>query len=237
LWYAQAQRFPFTMGNRWLILELPDHFRTDDLVDKQGLFVLRSFADSQNRSNLPYYRTAPSIRAFVPVSADGRDYMPQQARIFPLAKYASQLEAAGDLHVLAGHIEWRVDSAAESYKRRFIVHPDGSGQARLLIDVSNAVGRTRLTFGYAWEPGASALATTDRRLTLAVRGRTPTKTQSLLDRVEPLRDESAVRAVRIVDVDLTGLGIEDIQLSVDGAPPGVAVAIYELNLRADDFTR
>jgi hypothetical protein len=104
--YQQQNAAPFTMGNRYLFVEMPQQFPYCHWDGKQGAFVLRRFDDSQNASNLPYYTTVPAVRAFAPLTRDGSGYDVGRAVVFPLVKYASQLDRAGELVCRRGSLTW-----------------------------------------------------------------------------------------------------------------------------------
>lgn len=167
-----------------------------------------------------------AVRGFVPLSEDGMRYELGRARWFPLAVYASQLEANGLLAIAAGKAEWRVDSGAQRYPRRVILTADAGGEVRLGIDLRRFVGARELrlewfeavgTIGRG-QPGAARLATLQidvdagRRLTAAS--------------VHPPRTP--------VRVALSGPGASAVFLRFSRvSPPGVEV--HELTVVAEDL--
>jgi hypothetical protein len=240
--YFQENVAPFTMGCRWMIVEFPRHFPYGHWARKQGAFILRRLQDRDSTSNLPCFLTVPAVRAFVPLTADRTGYDLERAVVFPLTKYASQLEKAGELDCPQGALTWLDDSGPQPYQRRFLLRPDPKGPADrsvlLRVDPSRARGHTRLSFAYTWEldPAVKRAAEGDRisdrpRVRVRARGLSAGDETELFARTEPV----AACPLQTVDLDLTGRTGAVIDIQFENLPRGTVVSVYELNLQADDF--
>jgi hypothetical protein len=240
LMHPQPLAAPYTMGGgRWVIMDFPQHLRTEDWSRRQGAFIVRRVPDSQNnRTNLPYYLTGPAVRAFVPLTADKSGYDLGQAVWFPLVKYASQLDAAGELRCGAGAIQWFLDSGKAPFQRRLLLRPAGTaaapGRVSLTVDLSHAVGARKLSFGYQWlfEAGQAG---GPLGVQVGVNRTGTWWTEERLRRSVPVAEAAAAEHPFPVELDLSDPSLASVELTFDGLPPGASVWIYELNLEADDF--
>lgn len=155
--HTQKQVYPFTMGPVFAILEVPQHVSIKDWDGVQGAFIIRQLPDKHNVSNLPYYLTTPTIRAFVPLASDGKSFDLTRAVWFPLVENATQLDTEGKLKSQNAKIMWAVNSGPAPFQRRFFIEPK-KGRAnvpekvQLLLDVSGIHGSdpSTLSFAYAW---------------------------------------------------------------------------------------
>jgi 4-amino-4-deoxy-L-arabinose transferase-like glycosyltransferase len=239
LMHPQPLAAPYTMGAKWVIVDFPRHLRTEDWSRRQGAFIVRRVPDSQNnRTNLPYYLTGPAVRAFVPLTADKSGYDLGQAVWFPLVKYASQLDAAGELRCGPGAIQWCFDSGKAPFQRRLLLRPAGTaaapGRVTLTVDLAHAAGARRLSFGYQWlfEAGQAG---GPLGVHVSVNRTGTWWPEERLGRRVPVTEAVAAEHPFPVELDLSDPSLASVELTFDGLPPGASVWIYELNLEADDF--
>jgi hypothetical protein len=179
---------------------------------------------------MPYYLSAPSVRAFVPLSPDGNGYALDEMVWFPLTRYASQLEAAGSLTCTAGTLTWAADSGPIPFQRRVRLSPSAGTKAeqqgKLLLKLDRAIGRRTLRFAY--QTDASAAVSELPVEVWALRSGSPGRERLVLHPEESAKGLTAVE-LDCSDPDITALEVAFHQLPPDG------VWIYELNLTADDF--
>src|SRR5262249_5497731 len=107
--YQQEYAAPLRMWGAFVILAVPLHLKAARWPRAQGWFALRHFADRPSGTHLPHFNSVPAVCAFIPLARDGRSYAFDRAVWFPQVKYASQLEAAGELHARGGALQWVVD--------------------------------------------------------------------------------------------------------------------------------
>jgi hypothetical protein len=236
--YTQSDAVPFTSGTNSLIVEVPQRLRAIDWNRVQGAFVLRRFADRPCESHLPYFTRVPAVRAFVPLSPDRSDYNFERASWFPLVKYASQLEASGELHCRGGTIKWIADVSDQQFKRRCVLTPaeEGGQLMTLTLDPTGALGEVRLDFECKWclETGTAApKKSTDMYLTIwGCRGEQREKLWEEHEVSPPAQTSSPRR----VSLDLSDRGFSSIDMEFAGLPSQASVCIYEFNLSASDFS-
>jgi hypothetical protein len=236
--HRQDNVAPFLRGSRHLIVEMPHHFPFGHWDRKQGAFILRRLDDSQNTSNLPYYLTVPAVRAFVPLTADHAGYDLEHAVVFPVVKYASQLDRSGELVCRQGSLAWLNDSGTEPFKRRLLLSPEkkdaADGAVRLHLDPTHARGRTRLSFAYGWKPDEAGPppAPEDRaRVRVRLKRASGGTDEELVAGNEPVK----AGPPRTIDLDLTSHDATAVEIEFENLPRGAGVWLYEFNLQADDF--
>jgi 4-amino-4-deoxy-L-arabinose transferase-like glycosyltransferase len=206
-------------------VDLPFAGRSPEWRRRQGAFILRGTVDRPPAHNLPYYLNAPSVRAFVPLDPSGTGYDLEEAVWFPLTRYASQLEAAGDLDCPSGTITWLPDSGPAKFQRRIRLvptKPTGDEPYGVTIKLDRAVGKRSLRLG--WHP---VEASSEAELRVLV-SRTGSSVQGELSPV--VRTENGLM---VVAIDCTSTEMTALEFSFRRAPAGVL--LYELNLTADDF--
>lgn len=230
LLYQQDNVQPIHMSPRHIYVEISRHVPDRVWMNRQGAWLLHSFPNTAQTSNLPFYFEMPAVQAFFPLAKDGRSYDASQAVTFPLAKSATQLVASGELMVQGASPEWAMNSGGQKFPRRFALKSARADQIiELRFDLSHARGHALLRFGMQLEsaPGTPPRTTqVFAHLTSATRPRT-TLWESNLDSAatDPLWVERAVP-------NMPGLG-----LTVENLRPTDTLWFYELVMTADDFTQ
>jgi hypothetical protein len=222
--HAQQHVAPSHLAAGCLHVELPVVAHARDWGCRQGAFILRGSADRPPTSNLPYYIGAPSVRGFVPLKSDGTGYDLDGAVWFPLTRYASQLDAAGDLTCSTGTLTWVNDSGPMPFRRRVRLEgKDGGADSELVIKLDRAVGRRTLRLG--WQKDSAAGGEPELQV------RVVRSDSSNRDRLPVVETNDAIA---LVEIDCTSPDLTAVVLSFRGLPAG-GVWLYELNLTADDF--
>jgi len=86
LLYQQDLVQPVRMHPLRFDVEVSQHLPDRAWMERPGAWLVRSFPDTAQVSNLPYYLEMPAVRAFIPLSADGKSYDTAHATIFPVGK-------------------------------------------------------------------------------------------------------------------------------------------------------
>jgi len=227
--YQQDLVRPIHMHPHWFLGEISQHVPETEWMERQGVWVLRSFRDAAPPTNLPYYIEVAAIQAFVPLASDGRSYDLEHARVFPLSKYATQLAASGQLSFRGSEPEWVVNSGADKYPRRFAVRAKAgpAGPLEMELDLRAARGKASLRFGWRLESAgihAKEIGTPAMKAVSA--GRTLWRAQL----GGPGGD------LAWAEIPLEGAG-SSVVLSCTGIAPTDTLWIYEFNLTASDFSR
>lgn len=237
--YLQNNVAPFTMFPNLVYVEFPLHLHESVWVKKQGAWVVRRLADLPLKSNLPFYFSETSVKAFVPLSEDKKQFDFSAAQIFPLQKYASQLYATGELKVTHGTLEWNFNSGAEKYPRRFSLKREPatnpSEPVVLELDISKAVGARSLSFRWLLEraPNSTQLIPTPTLKVLSEPDTAESHGKSFVyysgNAAEP------PQAIQSVKIDLTQSKHNKIELALDGIMPDDKIWFYEFNMQSDEF--
>lgn len=229
LLYQQDNVQPVQMSPRIVYVEVARHLPERTWMHRQGAWVLRSFPNLDQRANLPYYIELPAVQAFVPLAPDGKSYDLSAAVVFPLAKTATQLAAAGHLTIEGAVPNWTPTVGLLKYPRRFslrVTEPDQT--IRLQVSLAQALGARSLRFGVAVDCAPDRVARSapvHLRLTEAdSTGRSLKEADLVPNHPEPLN------VVQAAPDKATALG-----LTVTHLQPGDTLWFYELGLEADDF--
>ncbi len=239
LLYLQSSVVPFGMEPNHVCVEFSEHLPVDKWCGRQGLWVIRRFEDLRSESTLPYYYSEAAVRAFVPLSADHREFDFSSTENFSLRKYASQLAADGSLQVIKGKIVWDYTSGSEQYPRRFRLEGDSAIVDHELVidlDVSRAKGEKTLSFGWRLvEIPGEAPSIQQLRIDLVGIPNTATRkgTKLLYSKVIDLFSNSSQE--RQVMAQISDPEIGKVKIRVSGIVPPEALWIHELNLRASEF--
>lgn len=241
--YAQNNISPATMGPSRVFVEVPEHLNPTDWIGKQGAFIIRAIPDRHNKSNLPYYLTVPTLRAFTPLALDHHHFALSETRWFPLTKNATQLETIGELQTPDTRITWAFDSGKTQFQRRFFMKPSQNknfhNSVRLYLDTSTSLGPATLSFSYALGniPETKRAKTPQKYYDMTVFKISKTSLQ--------LRDD-----VMFAKNSLPDIGKEDnikkIRISIPAKTKAIEIIfnnlvlntgiwIYEFNLSATDF--
>lgn len=238
--YMQNNFTPFTMYPNIVNVEFPLHLHESEWVRKQGAWVVRRLADLPSKSNLPFYFSEISVKAFVPLSKDKKQFDFSAAQIFPLQKYASQLYASGDIKVAHGVVEWDFASGTEKYSRRFSLKRDpatnSSEPVVLELDVSKTVGVRSLSFRWSLERAPNSMQPIPASTTLKVLGASDAS-ESYDKSLIYYTGEAAVahQEIQAAKIDLTQSKHNKVKLVLNGVMPDDKVWFYEFNMQSDEF--
>lgn len=223
LLYQQDNLQPVQLSPRHLYVELSRHLRERQWMNRPGAWVLRVFPDIAPLNSLPYYYEMPAIAAFVPLAADGKSYDLARAVVFPIAKYATQLVAAGDLVFSGAKPSWAPNSGALMFPRRFGLQ--GSAEGRDLawdLNLQHVRGKRSLRFSLELEE-------TDGE---PVHVRLESSQGEALWEADLIPGSDPVPVQPILPDTTPGL-----RLTIKNLRPGRTLWFYELVLEADDFTQ
>ena len=223
--YQQDLIQPVHFSPRQIFVEIPRALHERAWMERRGAWLLRSFPDTAQTSNLPYYLEMPAVQAFIPLSADGKGYDLARAEFFPLTKYATQLTASRELIWEGAIPEWMANSGTQGRQRRVAVHPT-AGNVALRFDLNRSDGSKSLRLGVQVEstrPGPVDLRLLRGDDTLGA----PLWTARLFATdSQPLQANLDIaRGTKSLQLDCSGLQTDDI------------LWFYELVLTADDFTQ
>ena len=232
LLYRQDFVRPVLMNPRRFDVEIPRHLPEREWMGRQGAWVVRSFPDTAQVSNLPYYVEVSAVQAFIPLTADGHAYDLGKKVIFPLAKSATQLTAAGDLNFIGARPEWSLSSGQERYPRRFALRPAGSAPATVgfTLSLDHARGQRTLHLGVLREPAAGSTPRPPACVMKFVGG--PEAGVPPLWQTSILAPPADIQWAEIPLGESRGT----IQFTSESLQPGDTLWVYELVLTADDFT-
>ncbi len=239
--YSQNNVTPFAMFPNLVYVEFPSHLHESAWVRKQGAWVVRRLVDLPLKSNLPFYFSETSVKAFVPLSEDKTRFDFSAAQIFPLQKYASQLYASGELKAIHGIVEWDFTSGAEKYPRRFFLKrgavANSAEPVALELDISKAVGVRSLSFRWSLERTPNSLQSIPGP-TLKVLGEPDTSVSHDISFVYYAGDVTVdPQAIQSVKIELTQSKHNKLKLVLDGVMPDDKIWFYEFNMQADEFLR
>ena len=229
LYYTESYAFPFEMHPNRKIIEVSKGTLEDAWKFRQGAYVFKDFKDIPAKSNLPYYLSAPILRAFFPLAKDRKTFNLDEAEWFPVAKYASLLSASRELRNDASSLIWESDSGSAPYKRRFTLKPiNGNNEVKLSVALGNAVGKRRITF--EWAPDLSNV------FLLKGEGETP-RVRIFLNYLhkrtvsyeESFRAGLKMETINLDDPALKSVGFTFLHVPIEG------IKVYEFNLVADNF--
>ncbi len=224
LLYQQDNVRPVALSPRQFYVEVSRHLPEREWMNRQGAWVLRSFPNTAQVSNHPYYFEMPAVHAFVPLTADGRAYDTGRAVIFPLAKTATQLVAGGALTFTGAEPEWSMNSGALKYPRRFALRAGPTGAAiGWNLDVTRTRGARAFSFSVQREADAASA---------------PARLRLVTDANEVLWEGDATAGATPTLVQpVLPAGTKSLHFSSADLRPGETLWFYELVLRADDFTQ
>lgn len=237
--YMQNNVTPVTMYPNLINVEFPLHLHESAWVGKQGAWVVRRLVDLPLKSNLPFYFSETSVKAFVPLAEDKKQFDFSAAQVFPLQKYATQLYASGELKVAHGAMEWDYSSGTEKYPRRFLVKRGSeinvSEPVVLELNTAKMVGMRSLSFGWVLER-----APNDTELS-------PESTLKVLGESDGGEDDDkaityytsdtdvGAQTMQSVKIDLTQSKHNKVKLIMDGVMPNDKIWFYEFNVQSDEF--
>jgi hypothetical protein len=228
LLYQQDLVRPVYLAPRWFHAEAPCHLSPSEWMNRQGAWLIRSFPDAAPAHNLPYYINFPAIQAFVPLTADGTAFDTASIVVFPIAKYASQLVASGELAFVGLRPEWSMNSGTEQFPRRLAVRDDGTSTTTphaLRFDLAHCSGVKTLRFAARLAADAGD-ETAALRLVSESTPCTPPLWQGTLD----ARDAAPTRVSITLPTPATALRLE-----CDVSGSSSTIWFHELVLTADDF--
>ena len=233
LLYRQDFIRPVQMNPRRFDVEVSQQLPEREWMGRQGAWVVRSFPDTAQVSNLPYYLEMAAVQAFIPLTADGKAYDPAKLVVFPLAKSATQLVAVGDMTFAGTQPEWSTQSGTQKYARRFALRRTEASVAQpgFILNLEHARGHRTLRFGVQLEsparnqPGVPACT-----MKLAAGGAAGS----------PIL-WTASSATLPADVQWNEIPVgeagDSLRFSVENLRPDDTLWFYELVLKADDFTK
>jgi hypothetical protein len=205
-------------------VEVSRHLPEREWMNRQGAWIVRSFPDTAQVSNHPYYFEMPAVQAFVPLTADGRAYDTARAVVFQLAKTATQLVAGEALGFTGAKPEWSMNSGALDSPRRFALRVDPAGTpVGWNLDLTRTRGMRTFSFSVQREADAANPAAHLRLVA---------------DTGEVLWEgDLAAGAPPTLVQPVLPAGVTSLRLTTAGLRPGEILWFYELVLRADDFTQ
>jgi hypothetical protein len=227
--YQQENVQPISMHPRQFDVEVSRQLPEREWMNRQGAWLVRSFADTAQLSSHPYYLEMTSLQAFIPLSADGKSYDTARAMIFPLAKSATQLVASGEMAVHGTQLEWSQNSGTQKYPRRFSLRPaSAAGYVEFTLDLKRTRGKRSLRFGLQLEAAnhQPRIPQTHAALAAGLVPNTPPLWQSMLDPADP----------QLAKVEITPADDTELRFLCVNMQPTDTLWFYELVLTADDFT-
>lgn len=237
--YFQDNISPLKMSPNNVYVEFPLHLKESEWVRKQGAWVVRRLPDLPLKSNLPFYFSETSVKAFVPLSKDKKQFDFSAAQIFPLQKYASQLYITGELKAVNGILEWNYTSGGERYSRRFLVKREPATDLLkpvvLELDISNALGVRSLSFRCLLERAPEDVKLTSVPI-LKVMGEeyaSEKNGKQIVYYTAGVAVNSQAR--QSIKIDLTQSKHNKVKLILDGVNAGDKIWFYEFNMQADEF--
>lgn len=224
LLYQQDNVRPVALSPRQFYVEASRHLPEREWMNRQGAWVLRSFPNTAQVSNHPYYFEMPAVQAFVPLTDDGRAYDTEHAVTFQLAKTATQLVAGGALTFTGAKPEWSLNSGPMKYPRRFALRADPAGApVGWTLDLARTRGARVFSFSVQREA-----ETTD----------TPAHLRLATNAGEVLWEgDVAAGATPTLVQPVLPAGTTTLHFSSTDLRPGDTLWFYELVLRADDFAQ
>jgi hypothetical protein len=230
LLYRQDLLQPVQMNPRRFDVEIAQHLPEREWMGRKGAWVIRPFPDTAQVSNQIYYIEMSSVQAFIPLTADGRAYDRAKMIVFPLAKSGTQLVAAGDLTFQDATVEWSLNSGQEKYPRRFALRCTGPNPGFTLL-LDHAHGKASLRLGVQLEPAPGSAPRAPDCITQLVAA--PGVDGRTLWQTSILAPPPDIQWTEIPLGDTRGA----VHFSAKNVKPGDTLWVYELVLRADDFTK
>lgn len=225
---------PNTLGPNWMIVEVPERISIQDWSGKQGVFLIQEVTNLHNESNLPYYLTVPTIRAFVPLEKNKNSFDLSHAIWFPLVKYATQLETNKQLQFPNTKVTWMQNSGTENYKRRFFINPDNKEQkAKLVLKIHTNNQPSILTFEYVWGDINNIINDPKGDYELNIYAISKTGATQILTKKEDYDQKNlALNEVKVSIPKKT----DRVELTFSKIYPKSGIWIYEFNLSEPDNT-
>lgn len=212
-------------------IEFPFAGQSGKWHHRRGAFILRGAVDRPPAHNLPNYLQFSSVRAFVPLAPDGTSYAMDEAVWFPLTRYASQLEAAGNLAWLPKTtVNYLPDSGPAPFQRRVKVvpaKPTEQDSCGFVIRLDRALGKRTLRLG--WHPVEESNLSSGHVTPWTIQA-------SRSDFSSPTKLLPTIRTDNgfpYFEIDCSSPELAELELTFHDVPAGVV--LYELNLTADDF--
>lgn len=240
--HTQAAMKPYTLGPGFVFLDIPKHINESEWIGKQGAFIIRPVPDHHNVSNQAYYLTTPSVRAFVPLADDGKQYDLKHVVWFPLIKNATQLESSGELQFADTMVTWAPDSGPAPYQRRFFIVPKtqkANGATKLVLNVSSVKGPAKLSFAYALgvKPGEPTdVLDHEYDLLITKDVRATASRQQIVSQQTITSLEAKQQTIKQIEIPVSA-NTRNIEISFNNIAPGTGIWIYEFNLSASDFVQ
>ena len=237
--YSQKNISPFSMSPNLVYAEFPSHLHESDWVKRQGAWIIRRLADIPSKSTLPFYYSEASVKAFVPLSTDKKQFDFSAVQVFPLQEYASQLHAAGALKAVNAVVEWEFSSGTEKYPRRFSLKRDATSAPAesvvLELDMSKTLGARSLSFRWLLDRAPNSKQSIPAS-TLSVVGE-PDASKGDDKRFVFYTSGLAVapEATQSAKIDLTQSKYAKVKLILDGVMPDDKIWFYEFNMQSDEF--
>ncbi|MBE34321.1 MAG: hypothetical protein CMI16_01955 [Opitutaceae bacterium] len=230
LLYQQDHVQPISMSPRNIYVEISRQVPEREWMNRQGAWVLRSFPNTAQVSNQIYYIENPAVQAFIPLAPDGKSYNTEKIVVFPLAKSATQLTAAGALTISGAEPEWSQNSGDLKFPRRFALRASETDQTiRLKLNLASTRGQRSFRVGVRLESAAGIAQRHTPVYLHVVEIGSPTSTMWGND-LQP--DSPVPLQVNQIPTD----GASAFTLTVYHLEPGDTLWLYELVLTADNFT-
>lgn len=233
--YFQKNIVPDTMHPNHLYVEFPQQLNEDQWRGRRGLWIARRFPDNPRKSNLPFYFSEISIKAYIPLASDGANYDYDNAEIFPIQRYASQLYSSGELRVQEGLLRWEDNSTDEKFPRAFSVMRNSKtgtdDSIKLKLDISRAKGNRNLSFN--WQIKGQTTADCCSHITSLKIFTSDGKVlfDSKLNEAE--HEEGLVK----VNLNLADSDNSIFEIVVNGIGSERRALFYEFNLLSDDYVQ
>ncbi len=222
--YQQENIQPVALSPRGFYLEVASRLPEREWMNRQGLWALRSYPDLEPVSSLPYYFEMPAIRAFIPLSADGKSYDVGHARVFPIAKTASQLMKSGELVVAGLQPTFSGNPQGPEFPRRFYLRATDTNPVMAWdLDLSRTRGHRAVHFSVQYESSQGSGP---------IHARLETK-----EGVELWEGDLASHGARVLIQPELPAGVTGVRFIAPQVRSGDDLWFYELVLEADDFTQ
>jgi len=228
--YPQKNIFPFELSPNELYVEFPEHIDSDEWKRKQGAWLIKSIEDRKINSNLPYFYSVTSVKAFVPIGSDGVSYSIKDTIIFKSTKNATQLDKNKELNIENADVKWYGDSGPYKYPRRFSITPNGTkpNEVKIAINLDKIKNPQLLRFCMQFE-GENSLP--QKNIMFRVFGETDKGVEYLLlegDSSKMCGPSQQIK-IQLDDRNYRQIVIKFIPASMS------PVMFYELNVDAKDF--
>jgi len=232
LLYQQDDIKPIKMSPRGFYAEIPRHVDGTQWRNRQGVWIIRSFPNTAQTSNLPYYLEMPAVQAFIPLTHDGTAYDIENIIRFPLKRSATQLAGSGLLTVIGSTPEWSQNSGTQQFPRRFALRASDEGfdqTIRIHVDLSGTSGQRSLSFAVDLE---STIDDSQRSSPAHLHiGGVGVPTGTLWERDLPANSSTPLKLIQAAPESASVLTLTAYHMR-----PGDTLWFYELVLTADNFT-